>query len=100
MRAVFLSLLILAPSPATAPVSFPRDHGAHPDSALEWWYWTGHLSGAGGRAYGFQVTFFRLRDVHLAHFAWSDLAAGKFAFAEKTPLKLGTTVELRIQPFR
>jgi predicted secreted hydrolase len=82
-----------SPAPAVtkarAPnVQFPRDHGAHADAALEWWYWTGHLSGAGGREYGFQLTFFRLRDLHLAHFAWSDLSAGKFTFDEKTHLEL------------
>jgi predicted secreted hydrolase len=72
----------------TPPLSFPRDHGSHRDAALEWWYWTGHLSSEDGREYGFQLTFFRVRDLHLAHFAWSDLAAGKFAFREKTHLAL------------
>ena len=36
---------------------FPRDHGAHPDFRLEWWYITGWLSGS----MGFQITFFRAR---------------------------------------
>jgi predicted secreted hydrolase len=71
-----------------APIVFPRDHGAHPDAALEWWYWTGHLSGEAGRTYGFQITFFRLRDLHLAHFAWSDLSGKVFVFEEKTHLAL------------
>lgn len=83
-----LSLLLLEPAPAPAPVQFPRDHGAHMDATLEWWYWTGHLEAAGGRAYGFQLTFFRLRDLHLAHFAWSDLSGGRFFFDEKTHLAL------------
>ena len=90
--ALALSLLLLAPAPAPAPVTgplqFPRDHGAHADAALEWWYWTGHLEGTGGRAYGFQLTFFRLRDLHLAHFAWSDPSGGRFSFDEKTHLAL------------
>jgi predicted secreted hydrolase len=84
---VLTALLLIAPAGNPLPV-FPRDHGAHADTALEWWYWTGHLSGAGGREYGFQLTFFRVRDLHLAHFAWSDLSAGKFAFEEKTHLAL------------
>src|SRR4051794_26590854 len=25
------------------PFDFPRDHGAHPDYATEWWYFTGNL---------------------------------------------------------
>ncbi len=37
--------------------TFPRDHGAHPDYRIEWWYVTGWLEGA----LGFQVTFFRAR---------------------------------------
>ena len=88
LRAAALSLLLLAPAPATAPIQFPRDHGAHADAALEWWYWTGHLEGAGGRAYGFQLTFFRLGDMHLAHFAWSDVSGGRFSFDEKAHLAL------------
>jgi predicted secreted hydrolase len=86
-----LALAFDASAPAAAdapPLAFPRDHGSHPADALEWWYWTGHLSGDGGAAYGFQLTFFRLRDVHLAHFAWSDLTAGTFKYEEKVHLAL------------
>ena len=61
---------------------------SHPDAALEWWYWTGHLSDTKGGAYGFQVTFFRLRDFHLAHFAWTDVAGKRFTFDEKAHLGL------------
>jgi predicted secreted hydrolase len=38
-------------------LAFPRDHGAHPDYRLEWWYVTGWLDAP----YGFQITFFRAR---------------------------------------
>jgi predicted secreted hydrolase len=69
-------------------ISFPRDHGSHADAAVEWWYWTGHLTGEGGREYGFQLTFFRVRELHLAHFAWSDLSGGRFSFEERTHLGL------------
>jgi predicted secreted hydrolase len=37
--------------------SFPRDHGAHPQFRIEWWYVTGWLDDA----LGFQITFFRAR---------------------------------------
>ena len=84
-RVAFAALLCLA---AASPMRFPRDHGAHSDVPLEWWYWTGHLRGATGREYGFQLTFFRLRDVHLAHFAWSDVASGLFSYEEKVHLAL------------
>jgi predicted secreted hydrolase len=38
-------------------LQFPRDHGAHPEHRIEWWYVTGWLDGP----LGFQVTFFRAR---------------------------------------
>jgi predicted secreted hydrolase len=38
-------------------LQFPRDHGAHPDYRLEWWYVTGWLD----EPLGFQITFFRAR---------------------------------------
>lgn len=41
---------------------FPRDHGAHPASRIEWWYATGWLeTAARSTPLGFQVTFFRSR---------------------------------------
>lgn len=44
------------------PLSFPKDHGAHPDFRTEWWYLTGYLhAGDAQPAFGFQVTFFRSR---------------------------------------
>lgn len=95
MRILLLAAVLAMAAPAappvtpeTSPPSFPRDHGSHPADALEWWYWTGHLSGDGGKAYGFQLTFFRLRDIHLAHFAWSDVSAGTFQYEEKVHLAL------------
>lgn len=42
-------------------LEFPRDHGAHPEYRIEWWYVTGWLAKPGGASLGFQVTFFRAR---------------------------------------
>src|SRR5687768_18261430 len=39
---------------------FPRDHGAHFDFRLEWWYYTGNLRCDSSREFGFEVTFFRV----------------------------------------
>jgi len=39
---------------------FPRDHGAHPEFRVEWWYVTGWLGSMSGPV-GFQITFFRAR---------------------------------------
>jgi predicted secreted hydrolase len=38
---------------------FPRDHGAHPDYRVEWWYLTANLTGEDGADYGAQWTLFR-----------------------------------------
>lgn len=67
--------------------AFPRDHGAHPEYRVEWWYVTGWLD----TALGFQITFFRARpeeasenpssfnprQVLFAHAAVSDPARGR-----------------------
>jgi predicted secreted hydrolase len=79
-------------------LSFPRDHGPHPEFRTEWWYWTGHLEAPDGRPFGFQLTFFRhaltpeaeersspwaTRQVYLGHFAVSDLEKGSFHAFER-----------------
>ena len=38
---------------------FPRDHFDHPEYQTEWWYYTGNLTSADGRHFGFELTFFR-----------------------------------------
>ena len=38
---------------------FPRDHGAHEDFQTEWWYYTGNVTAANGRHFGYQFTIFR-----------------------------------------
>lgn len=56
-----------APVLPNVPLAFPRDHGAHPEFRIEWWYLTGWLRPAGGRedqAFGLQITFFRARTGH------------------------------------
>ena len=76
----------------TTVLRFPRDHGAHPDFRIEWWYLTGWLEDVDDRRpWGFQLTFFRIRTAypdgnpsrfspqHLvaAHAAIVDAAAGR-----------------------
>ncbi len=82
------------PSEWRAP-TFPRDHGSHPRTRIEWWYITGHTqigSGATAQVYGFQLTFFRTRveatqqlaskfaarQLLFAHAALSDVTARRF----------------------
>lgn len=40
-------------------LTFPADHGAHPDFRIEWWYVTANLTGPDGTPYGLQWTLFR-----------------------------------------
>ena len=66
-------------------LQFPRDHGAHSGTAIEWWYLTGWLGPPGAAdapalaqpMYGFQITFFRVRSPLAA--VPSSQAAGRFA---------------------
>ncbi|MBT8154420.1 iron ABC transporter permease [Epibacterium ulvae] len=40
-------------------LSFPRDHSAHPDFRIEWWYLTANLKDNDGQDLGIQWTLFR-----------------------------------------
>ncbi|TLP56829.1 iron ABC transporter permease [Parasedimentitalea maritima] len=42
-----------------AVLSFPEDHGSHPNFRIEWWYLTANLKGDDGLDYGVQWTLFR-----------------------------------------
>ena len=64
--------------PARA-LSFPRDHGSHPELRTEWWYITGHAQ-AQGQPWGFQLTFFRSR-VDATQGLQSAFAAKQLLFA-------------------
>jgi predicted secreted hydrolase len=83
------------------PFSFPADQGPHPEFRQEWWYTTGNLEAADGERFGFELTFFRYAltppgaratgtsawhasEVYLAHFAVTDVAAGRFRYAQKS----------------
>ena len=77
--------------------SFPGDHYSHPDTKIEWWYYTGNLESKTGRRFGYQLTFFRvgvvrdvanasrwaLRDLYLAHFAITDIDRQTFRSFER-----------------
>ena len=76
---------------------FPRDHFAHPSFDSEWWYYTGNVSTASGRHFGFELTFFRrareieaaepsawdLDQVWLAHFTITDTREERFVVDER-----------------
>jgi predicted secreted hydrolase len=88
-----LALFLLLPPPAFRLAlpgyhwRFPRDDFAHPAFANEWWYFTGNLHTARGRAYGFELTFFRIspspgatlrQDLYFTHFTLTDAATHRF----------------------
>ncbi len=77
---------------------FPADHGQHPAYRLEWWYYTGILRTAEGRAFGYQVTYFRqgvtpepprresgwrVQSLYLAHVALSDVRERRLHQAQR-----------------
>ncbi len=93
---------------------FPRDHGPHPGYSLEWWYYTGNLD-AGGRPFGFQLTFFRsalapdpperpsawgAANIYLAHLALSDVQAGRFYAYERFSRDAAGLAGAAGEPFR
>ncbi|NEP18404.1 MAG: hypothetical protein F6J97_16125 [Leptolyngbya sp. SIO4C1] len=80
-------------------LTFPEDLGPHSDYQTEWWYYTGNLETEAGRAFGYQLTFFRralatpessasqtaadtsdwrTNQIYFAHFTLSDIANQKF----------------------
>ncbi|MBV8377084.1 MAG: carotenoid 1,2-hydratase [Verrucomicrobia bacterium] len=78
-------------------ITLPQDHFPHYQFRTEWWYFTGNVSTADGRPFGYQLTFFRhgyrppgveppvtsrfvMNEVKFAHFAVTDISAGKFHF--------------------
>ena len=95
-------------------LSFPRDHGPHPEYRTEWWYYTGNVQTADGRHFGFQLTFFRsalapqvvaresawaTAQVYMAHLALTDVETGRFyAFERFSRAALGLA-GARAQPF-
>jgi predicted secreted hydrolase len=112
MRGLRLALILLGSFTAAAPSAqapgwrdaragymyeFPRDHAAHPDYRIEWWYYTGNLDAADGRRFGYQATFFRIgvdpapanpsrwavRDIYMTHLAVSDPSGRRYRFAER-----------------
>ena len=83
---------------APRPFDFPRDHGPHPDYAIEWWYYTGNLDTPTGRHFGYELTFFRIgvtpdeverssewatRQIYSAHFALTDVENDEFYAFER-----------------
>lgn len=65
-------------------VLLPADDGAHLESPVEWWYWTGHLHEGGEPVYGFEYVVFLMSygdERHaMVHRALTDLRADDFVY--------------------
>jgi predicted secreted hydrolase len=92
----------------------PADHGPHLEYQTEWWYYTGNLTAAGGRRFGFQLTFFRrglapggpadglglaTHQIYFAHLAVTDVGARAHVFAERWSRGAGELAGARGTPF-
>lgn len=96
---LLLAALSAAPAAWALPartLQFPRDFGSHPDLHTEWWYITGHAKAAGGREFGFQVTFFRSR-IEATQGMRSAFAAKNLVFAHAAVTDLEGRVLLHDQ---
>jgi predicted secreted hydrolase len=71
-------------------LTFPKDHGSHPEFKTEWWYFTGQLYEENSTPFkdkplfGYQLTFFRANNSseqgYLAHAAITDFKNGTHTF--------------------
>ncbi len=97
------------------PFVFPRDHGPHPDFRTEWWYLTGNLQSETGARFGWQLTIFRsalapampqrasgwaTRQVYMAHFALTDVRAGRYHAFERFARGAEELAGAEAAPFR
>ncbi len=95
------------------PFHLRADHGPHFEYQTEWWYYTGNLAAAGGRHFGYQLTFFRrglspgpppdgpglaTNQIYFAHFAVTDVTAGRHAFAERWSRGAGGLAGAQAEP--
>ncbi len=101
------------------PITFPADHGAHPDYKLEWWYYTGNLATQDGQRFGYQFTIFRnalappdtglvttddsswrTRQLYFAHLAVSDIEREAFYAFERFSRGAAGLAGAESAPFR
>lgn len=78
--------------------NFPDDHGPHEKYKTEWWYFTGNLTTADNKKFGYQFTIFRTalasynvlssskwksNQMYMGHLAVTDIDNENFYFDEK-----------------
>ncbi|MBI1390086.1 MAG: carotenoid 1,2-hydratase [bacterium] len=109
-RRLILLLFLMALAPVYAQtgwkqvmpgveLEYPRDHGAHPDTRAEWWYFTGQAADSSGRRFGYQFTIFRVglddrpvtpdesamraRQILIGHLAVADIRNNRYESADR-----------------
>jgi len=96
------------------PFALPADHGPHFEYQTEWWYYTGNLTGTGGRRFAFQLTFFRrgltpgppddtglaTNQIYLAHLGLLDVESGHHFGLERADRGAGGLAGAEAAPFR
>jgi predicted secreted hydrolase len=73
--------------PDPLPIVLPRDDGPH-DRLTEWWYYTGHLTTAGGARFGFEDVIFRAErgafpTSWVSHLAITDESGNRFLYSQR-----------------
>jgi predicted secreted hydrolase len=94
---------------------FPHDHGAHPEYATEWWYFTGNLRATDGRRFGYQLTLFRVgltpgpplpdsdwraHQLFMGHLAISDITNRRHHSSERFSRAAAGLAGAQVEPFR
>lgn len=99
---------------------FPQDHGPHDEFQTEWWYYTGNLTDASGRHFGYQFTLFRralippdeqaavlarpsnlaFTQLYFAHFAVTDTGADEHVSFEKYSRSAAGLAGAQSPPFK
>lgn len=98
---------------------FPQDHGPHPRSRIEWWYFTGQLQTQGNapsERLGYQLALFRFAlrpsddpgpaegwaspQLYMSHFALSRPEAGQFIYAERLARPAAGLAGAQTRPWR
>ncbi len=97
------------------PFRWPEDAGPHFGYRTEWWYYTGNLLAADGRAFGYQLTIFRrgltpgpppsppglaTNQVYFAHFAVTDASRGSHMASERWSRGAAGLAGAAASPFR
>ncbi len=99
------------------PLTFPADYGPHDAYQTEWWYYTGNLTDADGRHFGYQFTIFRraaqppaaraerestwaTEQIYMGHFAVTDVAGRRFQAFERFSRGAAGLAGAQADPYR